>query len=219
MKISFPVLFLAATFCCFCEIHAQGTLYYSDLTNPSVDGAAPVDNSSYLGQVFETGNNPLGYDLNYIQLAIADALGSPAGFTVSLYSQNNFAPGQFLAALTGSSNPSTAGFYFYTAPGIYLAPSTEYCIVVAASTPYPAGTYYWNNGFAAGGIDGWQNVASANSSDGVSWSENSRDYFESAIYATAVPEPSVWILLPFSGIFIAMATGRGFGVRRLIRQP
>jgi len=208
MKSFSKLIVMAAVFCPLFEAHAQGTLYYSGSGSP-VNGETPVDSTSFAGQVFETGNNPGGYELNSVQLPMGDASGSPAGFSLSLYTQGNSAPSQYLGTLTGSSNPSAAEIYSYTTTGIYLAPSTEYCFVASAATPYPNGVFYWVDLTGAEfSIDGWKNLGEARSSNGINWTEDGRVAFASDIYATAVPEPSIRLLLSFEGIVIMFSKMR-----------
>src|SRR6202044_1757535 len=65
---------------------AQGTLtYLSNLGQPSV-GSEDEASNSWFAADFSTGNNIGGYSLNFIQLGMTNASGTPSGFTVMIYS-------------------------------------------------------------------------------------------------------------------------------------
>ena len=63
---------------------AQGTTYISNLGQSSSTSAA-VGSDEWLALGFSTGNNSSGYQLNSIQLEMANAIGNPTGFAVMLY--------------------------------------------------------------------------------------------------------------------------------------
>jgi hypothetical protein len=164
-----------------------------------------------------------GYELNSIQLAMANTSGSPSGFTVMLYEDSDY-PGNFssignnLGTLDGPANPSTAGIYTYTpAVNLTLLPTTAYYIVLTSETAVANGAYEWSYGNYAGNntynqSGGWANLIDAYapglisaSTDGLSWGEDTQGFFnpQFAINATAVPEPSSpFLLLLGSSIFI-----------------
>jgi hypothetical protein len=176
---------------------AQGTTYLSNLGGTS-SGSIAVGSDSWLAASFHTGNKPGGYFLDSFQLGMNDATGTPSGFTVMLYTSGLF-PVSSLGSLSGSSNPSTAGIYTYTAaPNQTLSAQTYYSIVVTAATPAASGAYECSspvNPFNAS--DGWGLVSGAwifsHSSDGLSWSPNGG--FQFAVNATPVPEPGVSYML------------------------
>src|ERR1035438_9179425 len=66
---------------------AQGTLYVSSLGLTS-SGSASVGSDSWLATDIRTGTNAGGYLLNSVQLALADASGTPSGFTAMLYNRS-----------------------------------------------------------------------------------------------------------------------------------
>jgi hypothetical protein len=178
---------------------AQGTLYVSSLGTPQ--GQDAINDTEWIGQEIETGNNPGGYTLNSVEVQMAASTGSPAGFALSLFSVASGAPSQLLGGLSGSANPASAGAYMYNASGITLAPSTEYYFVESATSSLEQGSFEWD--FVSGvpvAMDGWQNMAAAISGDqGADWSIAGRSAFQVAIYATPVPEPSPWILGALGG--------------------
>ena len=187
---------------------AQGTLYVSNLTQPSTNSMA-VAGDSWIAQLFLTGTNPGGYTLNAIQLLMNSDSGNPSGFTISVYTPSNAIPGTYLGNLVGPSNPSTKGIFSYSASGIMLSPLTSYFIVVTASTPISNGAYYWS--LANTGLDTtfgdtrWAIYQLyGTSSNGQNWAETAgQNNFQMAIYATAVPEPSaLWLIFLGSGVFI-----------------
>ncbi len=195
---------------------AQGTLYVSTLGQTPIGGIY-VGSDSWSAQSFETGTNAGGYALNSIQLLMDAASGSPSGFAVSVFnvsSNSPYGPQNGLGSLSGSTNPSAGGLFTYTAFGITLLPSTYYFILVNASTPVAQGAFDWSALFGSSNrsSDGWFiNMGYYGSTDGSSWQFSRSDTFQMAIYATAVPEPSI-ISLFMLGSWIL------FYVRRVFRR-
>jgi hypothetical protein len=170
---------------------AQGTLYVSNLNEPSVGGGA-VASDEWLAGVFHTGTNSGGYDLNSVQLLMNAASGSPSGFTVSLFNSNGANPVSSLGSLNGSTNPSATGIFSYAASGLNLQPSTQYWIVLAATTPLAIASYSWSEAstpsYSSSANWGLGQVFSS-SDNGLSW-DRTGSIPQFAIYATAVPEPA-----------------------------
>jgi len=191
---------------------SQGTVYLSNLSQPSV-GSAAVGSDSWLAEMISTGNNPGGYELDSVQLAMAPALGTPSGFTVMLYSRSTRpslgpTPGSSLGTLSGSStDPVTAGIYTYTASGLTLSSSSIYFIVLTAGTPVASGAYAWSvqNPAPITSSGGWNATVSVYTSvDGLAWSGPYSDDPQFALTATAVPEPDTLYLLGLPGLlFVA----------------
>ena len=183
------------------DIVAQGTLYFSNFGESPVINRA-VGNDSWLAQYFITGPHLAGYVLNSAQLLMATASGSPSGFSVSIYSK--LTPTNYLGNLNGS-DPSAGGIFTYTASGIMLLPSTGYYVVVTASTPVAQGSYNWSQEMSGTGIgaNGWGLQGFLKSSDGSSWSLDGRGrFYQLALYATAVPEPSSFALLGLASAWL-----------------
>jgi hypothetical protein len=190
---------------------AQGTVYLSNLNQPSTY-FRPVGSNSWFAAEFETGNNPGGYTLNSIQLAMTNAAGNPSGFTVMIYNGVSipsgagiFRPGSSLGILDGTADPSTAGIYSYTGgSSLLLSPSTNYFIVVTAGTFFLMNAYKWSLADTSyyNSSGGFLEVSFYSSINGSSW--NVQDaYPQFAINATPVPEPTPSLLLLFgSGIFV-----------------
>ena len=181
----------------------QGTLYVSNLGQGAI-GSPAIGSDKWEAQFIETGNNSGGYLLNSIQLLMNASSGSPSGFTVSIYSDVNNTPSSDLENLSGSSNPSSGGLYTYTASGLLLSPSTQYFIVAIGATSMAQGAYTWDNTFGSpAGINQWAIQEGIYSLDnGLDWTVYGRNItFQSAIYATAVPEPSTWVLGLLGGGF------------------
>lgn len=182
-------------------VHAQGTLYVSNLDQIPI-GSAPVASNLWVAQAFSLGfaNDPSSNILNSIQLLMNDASGIPSGFTVSVFSSaNNGSPASLLGVLDGSTHPSTAGMYTYSTPGIIIFPGKTYFIVVTAMTSGLQGAYTWSaaNTFTQTGNTGWiiEDVYYS-SANGTSWTEHLREnVFQMAIYATPIPEPASLALL------------------------
>jgi hypothetical protein len=188
-------------------MQAQGTLYVSNITQPS-SATMAVASDSWIAQAFTTGTNPSGYVLDSIQLLMGTASGNPSGFNVSVYSSTDAVPGNLLGNLTGSPDPSTGGIITYSTLGITMSGVQEYFIVVTATTPSTDGAYYWsysNHPFSGSqhwGIAGLYYT----SPNGMDWSRISGpNSFQMAIYATAVPEPSIISLFILgSGVLICV---------------
>jgi hypothetical protein len=189
---------------------SQGTVYLSNLGQPSV-GSATVGSDSWLAETLITGNNPGGYALDSVQVAMAPASGSPSGFTVMLYSKSTQAssgpiPGDSLGTLSGSStDPVNGGIYTYTAAGLTLSSSSDYFIVLTAGTAVANGAYEWSyaGGNSYNPFGGWSFEGFFQSSDGSSWNYTSSAFAQYAIDATAVPEPGVFGLFGLGGSFLA----------------
>ena len=193
---------------------AQGTTtYLSNLDQPS-SGSLPVGSNSWLAIEIITGGNRAGYSLDSIQLAMTDASGNPSGFTVMLCS-NAFDPGPVLGTLNGSLSPVSSGIYTYTpASNLTLKPG-PYFIVVTAGTAVVDGAYGWSLAGAPpyNPVSGWVEVGGIfTSSNGSSWPLPTDGYFQFAISATAVPEPSTLGLLALGGFFLVRHRRKGKAV-------
>jgi len=182
---------------------AQGTLSVSNLGQTPV-GKAAIGNNSWIAQEFFTGTNSGGYTLNSIQLLMDASSGSPSGFAVSIYScLVDNSPGSSLGNLVGSLNPTSGGLFSYTNSGITLS-SGHYFVVVTAATPVAQGAYNWSSGPGVDTYGGnrWTiGYLYYTSTDGLKWNYFRDQYFQMAIYSTALPEPSAsWLLLLGSGV-------------------
>jgi hypothetical protein len=181
------------------NVLSQGTItttYISSLSQAPT-GSQTVGGNLWAAKLFETGNNPSGYDLDSVQLTMTSSSGSPNGFTVSLYSAGGgitINPGTSLGTLSGSSDPEIGGTYTYTASGLALSPSTAYFIVATAETPVASGAYAWSivnsvpsatDGWYAGGVIDTSN-------NGQTWNAGSA-YPQFSLTATPTPEPSIII--------------------------
>ena len=181
--------------------------YLSSLSQTST-GSPSVGNDSWLAATFGTGNNAGGYSLDSIQLGMADASGTPSGFTVMLYSAISGGatlPGSCLGTLNGSLDPTTAGIYTFTpAASLTLSPHTGYFIVLTGGTTVVNGAYSWSEStFPPSSSDNWSaNNFVLHSSNGTSgWSPTPYlGIAQFAINATPIPEPGVLGLFGFGGL-------------------
>jgi hypothetical protein len=197
---------------------AQGTTYLSNLGQSS-DGNLAVASDSWLAADFRTGNNLNGYSLDSVQLAMADASGSPSGFTVMLYApflipSSGYIPGNSLGSLSGSVNPSTAGLFTYSpTANLLLLPNTYYFIVLASGSSLTDGAY--ESSFTHTSIynpgDTWVLSISLDSNNGSNWNFISGTFSQFSLNATPIPEPSFSWLLFMSGVLWTY-------LRRRIRQ-
>ena len=197
-------------------VQAQGTMtYLSNLDQASV-GSLAVGSNSWWAAPFETGSNPSGYVLNSVLLGMADASGTPSGFTVFLFSAASgtgpwWLPNFNLGTFSGSLDPTTAGIYTFTAiSNFMLSPFRTYFIVVTAGTSVANGEYNWSYTGATNysSIENWsssvEQTGASTSSDGSPphpiWGIVPGDYAQLAINATAIPEPGVLGLFGLGGL-------------------
>ena len=192
---------------------AQGTTYMSNLNQPSV-GSLAVGSNSWMGAVFLAGNNPDGYTLNSVELALSNASGNPADLRVMIYyaGGGGAVPAFSLGTLNGSLDPVGAGIYTYTpADPITFARNSPYAIVLTSGTAVVDGSYQWSyagtNSYNP--IGGWSTPpstvagvwSSINGSPG-SWVKNVTAFPQFAVEATAVPEPGVLSLFVLGGLHL-----------------
>lgn len=182
---------------------AQGVLYVSNLGLPAA-GSGAIGSNSWFAQTFVTGSNPGGYVLSSVQLLMDAPLGTPGGFTVSIYSKTGDphsehepgdSPQASLGSLTGSE-PTTVGIFSYTTPGIVLSPHTFYFVVVTAATSTNDSSYTWS---ATSGLTQSKGFTIDDeffgSSDGSTWTWYPRQRtFQIGLYASAVPPPNLSIV-------------------------
>ena len=187
------------------NIHAQEQVYLSNLGESPSFGEEFSD-SMWLAQLFVTGTNPGGYDLNSVQLSL-DLTGAPAGnVAVYLYGSTESGSPAAQKAEIGSETPSASGNYTFSTSGISLSPSTGYWIAVtttAAASPYEWSTSSDYNYISS---DNWSLQATTpwSSTDGSHW----ESYiglvlppYQLAVTATPAPEPGI---LPLAGIGLAI---------------
>lgn len=207
-RITFVAAVLGAQLLLARVAPAQGTTYISNLGQTPV-GSGAVGNDSWIAQQFTTGTNSTGYALNSVQLLMDPALGSPNGFSASIYScPRNGAPGIELGSLDGT-DPAAGGIFSYDASGLVLSPGTSYAIVLTATTPIAQGAYEWSANDSFGRItvapgDPWTIPdAFYSSADGSSWTAHGRgNIFQFAIDGAAVPEPGFSSLLALGGLWL-----------------
>ena len=181
--------------------HAQGTTYLSNLGQVSA-GRFMVGSDFWIAQNFHTGTNAGGYSLKSVQLPTLPAVGNPSGFAVLVYSQssiNGIFPGSILGGLTGP-DPTAGGTFNYNTGGLWLAPNEAFFLVATAATPTATGAFPWSfasSFFGAESSEGWGLSGFRwSSADGVNWNRVvGATFFQFAMIATAVPEPSSWLLL------------------------
>jgi|SRR5579885_3502471 len=187
------------------NLQGQGVLYVSNL-GETAGGAMAVASNSWIAQLFVSGSNPQGYLLNSIQLLMNPASGNPSGFAVSIYSADgNGNPGTLLGNLFGDSNPMAGGVFSYSASEVKLSPITDYFVSVTAATSVGTGAYSWSLANTTSdttfGDPRWAIYELYDTSlNGVDWTHFAgQNPFQMAIYATAIPEPSVAFLVFLGG--------------------
>ncbi len=190
---------------------AQGTIYLSNLDQPSA-GSLAVGSNSWAAGIFYVGKNSGGYMLNSVELAMNNAVGNPSGLQVMIYTVGGggFSILYSIGTLNGSLDPVTAGAYTFTpdAPIMFL-PNGAYAIVLTSGTATANGAYEWSYGSANSynPTGGWYtllgNAAGAwTSSNGLmfSWVRDGNAFPQFEIEATAVPEPGVLSLFALGGL-------------------
>lgn len=202
------VILLSATLGLFapCRLPAQ-ILYVSNLADADDSGVA-CDGGSWDAAEFTTGGNANGYSLDSIQIAIDGILVTDgSGFTLSLFSSSAGQPGTSMGVLSGSSNPSVAGTYTYTAPSLTLSASTSYWVVGKAATAFPNGSFLWgdttSSSYTSSG--GWtinNTTRDISHDNGSTWAATGVSLLRFDVTATAVPEPQT---LALAGLGLATA--------------
>jgi len=157
---------------------------------------------------FTTGSAAAGYTLNSATLKMSNASGDPSDFSLELFSESSGNPGSSLAALSGSSDPATAGDFTYTATGVTLLPNTTYFLVADAanSGPNVSDFYSWGQTLSTAQTttDGWTvaDVSRFSPNDGATWSAGNSVLLFSidATGVPAIPEPTSLALLSLGGL-------------------
>lgn len=210
-------------------IQAQGTLYLSNLGEPSGGSVAvgSSGSSAFVETPFTTGTDSEGYVLDSVQLLMGNASGNPTNGSIIvgiLPSHGSYAPPSTTSGftrLTGPANPSTSGIYTYTSSGVTLLPDTVYFI------------YVFGTGHLAGGTYNWDFADDANAVSSAGWAytffpgEPSSSYYfgpdgpvaqnplQFSINATPIPEPSAsWLFLFGSGVLIYVRAAH-FNTRKI----
>jgi hypothetical protein len=187
---------------------AQGSVTYLSSLNLPSGGFLSVASDRWVAQGFNTGTNSPGYQLDSIELLMGGAAGNPGDFAVSVYSRSEFFPNDRIAGLDGPTDPTTAGVFEYSGSMVTLSSATYYYIVVTAAEPMAIASYQWQHVAPATSYelevkDGWGLSPSASSSDGLTWNRvGNVNFFQFAIYATPIPEPSALALCGLGGLFV-----------------
>jgi hypothetical protein len=196
-------------------LQAQGTMYLSNLDQPSV-GSLAVGSNSWMAGIFIVGQNPGGYVLNSVELAMNNAAGNPSGLQAMIYisGSGGGTPGASIGTLTCSLDPVSTGVYTFTpAEPITLLPGGGYSIVLTSGTAVADGAYEWSYGSANSynSSGGWYTLLGGaagawTSSNGLPgyWNRYARGsaFPQFAIEATAVPEPGVLSLIVLGGLHL-----------------
>jgi hypothetical protein len=195
-------------------LQAQGTIYLSNLDQPSV-GSLGVGSNSWAAAIFVVGNNPGGYVLNSVELAMNDAVGNPSGLQAMIYSSGGGGyspPKTYVGTLNGSLDPVNAGMYSFTpAAPITLLKGGGYSIVLTSGTAVADGAYEWSYGSANSynPSGGWFTLLGNSAGAWIysngsipSWVRNGSAFPQFAVEATAVPEPGVVSLIVLGGLHL-----------------
>ena len=118
-------------------LHAQSTTYFSNVGFSS-SFQHSIASDSWAASYFTTGSAAAGYSLQSIQLLLGSSSGSPTGLSVRLW---DFLKDQPILTLSGP-DPTSAGFYTYTASDFVMPPGHVYWFVVTSQTPAAAGAFH-----------------------------------------------------------------------------
>jgi len=174
--------------------HSQGAItYLSNLSSPSVASFSNARSG------FITGNNPGGYILNAVRLAMNDATGipnSPNSFSVTIYEITNSTggsglPGENYVGTLNGSAPLKAGVFNYVpASQLILLPDSDYDLLVAGGDS--GSSFEWSGTFGSQyfiSLGGW---SYGDTLAGPQY----------AVIATPVPEPNFCYLFAIGGLGI-----------------
>jgi hypothetical protein len=196
------------------SLKAQGTTFLTSLGGSPI-GNRSIGSDSWWGQAFVTGTNSLGYDLTSIDLQMTPPAGNPSGFRLSLELGFIHTP---LGILPGS-DPTTSSLFSFSGVGVHLRPNTSYFLVATATSTTNNGAFKWSYASQPNRINDWLMESRYHSFDGVSWLIDDRSTsFQFAINATAVPEPSSFVLLYMGGSFLFARLARK-SRSNVLRQP
>jgi hypothetical protein len=167
----------------------------SAITYLSNLGGSSVTNISNARSGFITGNNPGGYVLNAVQLAMNNPVGDPNGFTVSIYEVTKSTSGSglpeenYVGNLNGS-DPLNAGVYTYVPTSqLILLPDSDYQLT---ETGGGSGSFEWSETTGSQhfiSLGGW---AYGDDMVGPQY----------AVIATPVPEPNFCYLFTLVGLIL-----------------
>ena len=181
--------------------HAQGNLTYLNNTSQSVEGSLAIGlDYGSIGMEFQTGSNVGGYLFNSLQLLFADATGSPSfpGLHVVILTDPFGAPGMNVAVLDSSLDPVAPGFFnFSPQTSATLEANTLYWLVVSTTGGFLGSGYNlsYTTSTATSSPDGWALTG------GMAFGQAGYPIF--SMNATAVPEPSTFVLIILCGALIA----------------
>jgi hypothetical protein len=182
---------------------ARGSLFLSNLGEQSL-GVTAVGNDLWIGQPFNTGNNPGGWLIESVDLLMGDSEGQPDGFSITINGPSRFGPGPVLATL-GGPEPISAGVYNYTGTGVVLPRLTTRWLVLTSETGMSEGSYSWgvSETLSYESSSGWTpGPYYDSSSDGLQWMRNTGSMLQFAIHGAPIPESTILALVGMSGLFV-----------------
>jgi len=207
-------LILKIVSCCIAlqAVDAHANTVFSNLGQTPA-GSLAVASDSWRSERFFTGTNIGGYWIDSIQIQLGTPIGTPSGFSLSIYDMNGlggFTPGNLLHSLSGPE-PFARGVFTFQSAEFFLNPNSGYFIVATATTPLASGAFQWDTtswvdqesvfDFRASGL-------LFESSDGHAWTYSRPNNFVFAVNATAIPEPSSLMLLGLGGLWWAAGRNR-----------
>lgn len=222
MKVSyqsmknFSLLLSCVSLLTLTDIVRADTLYLSNLSE-TTDGSESIrqlSNGVWVAQSFQTGNNTNGYTLESVSLSMSEGSESDVPLKLSLYSANrsNNEIGELKYVFT-STDPydHTAGIKLWDAPdAAILGSNARYWLILESDTE--TGSYYWDytSSLSATSLQNWliPSTLTYATESGSGWDYNDGRPQKFSVNASAVPEPTVAMLVGFGTLAGLMLQGR-----------
>ena len=214
MKIYSPLL--ACVLVLVVSERALSTEYLSNLSE-STSGNVTIDSSRKVAQSFWSGDNSGGYSLTSITLLMAEGSSNSSPLHVSLFSSSGSEVGSWIGDFTTSDPYSSAGGEHSWTPGdsIVILSNTKYWIVLETTESSHGYNWDYTASTSASSQDGWS-IPETNTyayGTGSGWSYSDGRPQQIAVLASAVPEPSTYVLA-VAGVVVGLLVLR----RRETRQ-
>jgi hypothetical protein len=157
--------------------------------------------------------------LDSFTLPIKSFGGSPAGFSLSLYSGlSGGGSGTLVTTLTGTTPSALADYVFAPPVTTSLAANSTYFLVLTGLSSGASSGYHWSAAATtnddSGAMAGWSigNLRWISSNGGATWGTAIGVVPQFSVSVTAVPEPSTFaVLAGCAGLFAAWRLRRGCG--------
>ncbi len=196
---------------------ALSTEYLSNLSESAV-GSDRIYSSAKSAQSFWSGNYGGGYSLTSVTLLMTEGLSKSSPLYVSLYISSGSQVGTQIGDFTTGDPYSYAGGGYTWTPNqsITLLSNTKYWIVL--ETEESSNGYYWDytDNMNVRSQDGWSIPATSTYAydGGSGWQYGDGAPYQIAVLASAVPEPSSYVLAVAGWLSVCSCFAVGKPVRR-----